>query len=103
MGKERQITCDCGGIFKEVRDTFEGVEASAMRCAKCGHTMFSSKQADEYIRLRDLKQKTDKERKVIRIGNSKGITIPEFLKVKVGQKAKIEILSTNSFKVTVKG
>lgn len=73
-----------------------------MNCPKCGFTTLTKEQAQQYVRLRQLHQIVDNERKIIRIGNSVGFTLPEGLKefgIKVGKKVRTEALGTNSFKV----
>ena len=102
MAKERKIRCDCGAAMEARQTQFEGFETEAMICPNCGFTTLTKEQAVKYARLRQLHQIIDAERKIIRIGNSMGFTLPDSLKdfgVKVGKKIKTEALGTNSFKV----
>lgn len=102
MGKQRKLICDCGVAFEETKRKFKGVETTIMKCPKCGYETFTFEQAEEFLRQKEIYKLTEKNRKIIKIGNSKGITIPEAFNIKVGQKAKIEVLSPNSFKVVLK-
>ena len=102
MAKERKIRCDCGALTEARQARFEGFDTEAMVCPKCGFTTLTKEQAEQYARLRQLHQIIDAERKIIRIGNSMGFTLPDSLKdfgVKVGKKVKTEALGVNSFKV----
>ncbi len=99
MEKERKIRCDCGTYMVEKEIDNDGIVSPVTICPKCGYKTFTTEQAKKFIKLRDLHKLIDKERKIIKIGNSKGITLPEELKIKVGQKVKTEALTSNSFKV----
>lgn len=104
MAKERKIRCDCGSLLEARQASFEGFEAEAMVCPKCGFTTLTKEQAVQYARLRQLHKIIDDERKIIRIGNSMGFTLPDGLKefgVKVGKKVRTEALGANSFKVEI--
>ncbi len=106
MAKERKIKCDCGEILVEKRINFDGFEAEAMVCPKCNFTTLTKEQAEKYVRLKQLHQSIDTERKIIKIGNSIGLTLPDKLKelgAKVGKKVKIEALDPKSFKVELLG
>ena len=104
MAKERKIICDCGGLIQKKLHSFENFQIEAMVCNKCGFTTLTKKQAQNYIKLKQLHKVVDAERKIIKIGNSMGITLPEELHdfgIKVGKKVKIEALSPTSFKVDI--
>ena len=106
MVKKRKIRCDCGGIFLEEITKFDFFETEAMVCSKCRDVTLDIKQAEKYLKLRRLHRIMDAERKIIKIGNSMGFTLPEELKdfgAKVGKKIKIEALSAKSFKVELPG
>ena len=102
MAKERKIRCDCGSLMEAKQARFEGFDTEAMVCPNCGFTTLTKEQAGLYARLRQLHQIIDSERKIIRIGNSMGFTLPDSLKafgMKVGKKVKTQALGVNSFKV----
>jgi len=102
MAKERKIKCDCGEFLIVKKTKFDHFETEAMVCPKCHFTTLTKEHAEKYVKLKQLHQIIDAERKIIRIGNSIGITLPDMLKdfgAKVGKKVKIEALSENSFKV----
>ena len=102
MAKERKIRCDCGTVMEAKQARFEGFDTEAMVCPNCGFTTLTKEQAEKYAKLRQLHQIIDAERKIIRIGNSMGFTLPDSLKdfgVRVGKKVKTQALGVNSFKV----
>lgn len=102
MDKERKIKCDCGKILIEKRIKFDKFETEAMVCPKCNFTTLTKKQAEKYIKLKMLHEIIDAERKIIKIGNSMGITFPDRLQefgAKIGKRIKTEALDSKSFKV----
>ena len=104
MAKERKIKCDCGSILMESKAKFDQFETEAMVCQKCNFTTLTKEQAQKYSDLKQLHQIIDAERKIIKIGNSMGFTLPDTLKnfgVKIGKKIKTEVLDSKSFKVEI--
>lgn len=102
MAEKRKIKCDCGAVFIEKRIKFEDFYTEATVCPKCSFITLTKEQAEKYVRLKQLHQIIDVERKIIKVGNSIGITLLDKLQdfgVKVGKKVKIEALTENSFKV----
>lgn len=102
MAKERKIKCDCGTILIEKKTTFDHIETEALVCPQCNFVTLTKEQAQKLVRLRQLHQLMDAERKIIKIGNSMGLTLPDGLHefgVKVGKKVKIEALTAHSFKI----
>lgn len=102
MAKNRKIRCDCGAYLQSARADFEGFKAEAMVCPKCSFTTLTKEQAADYVKLRQLHTIIDAERRIIKVGNSMGITLPEQLKsygVKVGGKVRTTALNGTSFKV----
>ncbi len=104
MDKKRTIKCDCGGKFQVQNKEFGGIFTEAMVCSKCGYTTLTQQQAEELTRLKKLQDVLEKERKIIKIGNSIGITFPESMKkfgIHKGQSVKIEPLDGHSFRISV--
>ena len=102
MAKSRKIKCDCGNFLEEKLATFQSIETEAMVCPHCGFISLTEEQADKYAKLLQLHRIMDSERKIIKIGNSMGITLPDSLKeygIKVGKKIKTEAISPTAFKV----
>ena len=102
MAKKRKIKCDCGGFLVEKKTIFEKFETGAMVCTGCNFTTLTKEQAESYAKLKQLHQIIDSERRIIKIGNSMGLTLPESLKdfgAKIGKKVKTEALDAKSFKV----
>ena len=104
MAKERKIKCDCGGVLVEKRVPLDNLETEAMVCNKCEFTTLTKEQALRYVKLKQMHQIIDSERKIIKIGNSMGLTLPDRLQefgAKVGRKVKTVALGPNSFKVEI--
>ncbi len=102
MAKERKIKCDCGEFLVEKTAKFGHFETEAMVCPRCGFTTLTKEQAENYVKLKQLHQIIDAERKIIKIGNSMGLTLPDSLQdfgAKIGKKVKIEALDAKSFKI----
>ena len=57
----------------------ESMAVTGMVCPDCGHITFTLEQAKNIAKLKELHRLMDTKRQVIRIGNSKGITLPEGL------------------------
>ena len=105
MAKERKIRCDCGSILKEQITAFNHIRTEALVCPSCHYTTLTLNQAKKYMRLKFLHEILDKERKIIKIGNSIGITFPDQLKeygMKAGKIVRLEALSPTSFKIELK-
>ena len=106
MVEQRKIKCDCGGILTQKTTIFDSFETEALVCNKCSFTTLTKKQAEKYVKLKQLHQIIDAERKIIQIGNSMGITLPDQLQAfgaKVGKKVKTTALSEREFKVELEG
>lgn len=99
MEKGRKIRCGCGGFFSEKEVSLDGIKTNALVCKKCKKTTFTLEQAEEYGRLKEIHTLINEERKIIRIGNSMGITLPERLGLKPGKKVRLEAINSKSFKV----
>ena len=102
MEKKRQVMhCDCGGYFREVIE-LEGFSYPIMACEKCDHRVFTIAQAKQYVRLERLHEKLQRKRKIIRIGNALGLTIPKILEswgFKEGKKVTFERIGDKAFKI----
>jgi|SRR3989338_8145846 len=106
MAKERKIKCDCGGFLVKKKTKFDNFETEAMVCPKCNFTTLTKEQAEKFVKLKQLHQIIDAKRKIIKIGNSMGLTLPDKLEnfgAKVGKEVKIEALGPKSFKVELVG
>jgi len=102
MATKRKIRCDCGAYLQPKMAVFEGFTTEAMVCPKCSFTTLTRGQAERYVQSKLLHSIIDDERKIIRVGNSMGITLPEQLKsygLKIGRKVRTTALDGNSFKV----
>ena len=97
--KGKNIKCDCGGVFNNKIITLEGITCSAMVCSKCEEKMFSMEQSTLYHKLKNIQNEiVTEKRKISRIGNSMGITLPVKLKelgFNVGEEFKLSVLDEN--------
>ncbi|OGR85054.1 MAG: hypothetical protein A2901_00560 [Elusimicrobia bacterium RIFCSPLOWO2_01_FULL_54_10] len=97
--KEMRIRCDCGGYFKEQLHEIDGLEVEAMVCPKCGYVTLTKKQAKFMLELRKMTDALGVGRRVIRIGNTCGVTFPPIL-VHPGQPVEIRPISPNKYIVS---
>lgn len=100
MVQKRKIKCECGGTFEEKEIKFKGIMTPAEVCSKCNKVTFTKEQAEEFVRLKELQDAIEGSRKIIRIGNSMGITLPEKLSnfgLKIGSKVKVKATGPRSF------
>ena len=105
MEKERTLTCDCGKILVSTQKEFNVLFCEAMVCPACGFTTLTKEQAERLLRLKEFESILSQERKVIKIGNSMGLTLPDRLKevgIHIGQKVKIEPVSDHSLNLVFK-
>jgi DNA-directed RNA polymerase subunit M/transcription elongation factor TFIIS len=104
MEKERKLRCDCGGIFSPREAQLGHIITQAMVCEKCGYVTLTKEQAVKYSKLKEMHEIVDSKRKIIRIGNSLGLTLPEKLKkigIKAGGEVKIEATGERSFSIEI--
>lgn len=104
MEKQRKIRCDCGAILQKKEIDIDKVITEAMVCPKCHFTTLTKDQAKAYAKRKDLQDTMRSERKIIRIGNSMGITLPDAfhkLGAKVGMKVSMEAIDDKSIKIQV--
>ena len=102
MVAKRKMKCDCGGTLGEQLAEIEQVLTHAMVCLCCGWTTLTREQAHEFRKRLDFHHVIDRERKIIRIGNSLGLTLPEALRnlgIAPGTRVKLEAIDAKSFKV----
>jgi len=85
MAKRVQLTDYCGAVFREKTIERGGVRGKAMVCSGCGRVTFSEAQSHRFLKARLFNARFQVARKIIRIGNSIGVTLPEGL-AKLGQK-----------------
>ena len=96
--KTMKIRCDCGGVFKKGIRDIDGLEIDALVCSKCGFVTLTMDQARRLMKLRQMMDALGK-RKVVRIGNTCGVTFPPIL-VHPGQEVDIRPLSPNKYILT---
>jgi hypothetical protein len=105
MAKERKIKCDCGTVLSVKKTIIAGITTEAMICGTCGFTTLTKDQAKKVLDIKKLQEIMGKERKIIKIGNSLGITLPERIReigVAVGKKVRIEAVDKKRFMVILR-
>lgn len=73
---KKSFKCNCGGRIEEGKTMLEGFLIDALICDKCAEITLSPESAKELLRLREESEKINSERKIVRIGNSIGVTLP---------------------------
>jgi len=73
---KNRLICRCGGGIERNKTLVEGFLLEANVCSKCGDIGLSLESAKELLRLREEAKSIDSTRKVLKIGNSIGITLP---------------------------
>lgn len=71
-----RLICRCGGTVERGKTLVEGFLLDANVCGKCGDVGLPLESAKELLRLREEAKSIDSERKIVRIGNSIGVTLP---------------------------
>lgn len=97
--KALKIKCDCGSILKTQMQELDGYEVEALVCPKCGFVTLTREQAEYLMKLRRMSEALGDERKVVRIGNTLGVTFPPVL-VHQGQKVRIRPVAPNKYELT---
>ena len=104
LAEKGPLKCDCGGTFVEQSYDFEGITSEASVCDKCGHVTLNLAQAERLAKLREMQVLLAGERKLIKMGNSIGLTLPRRLAeygFKIGGKVKIVPKDENRFEVSI--
>ena len=106
MVQKRKIKCDCGRYMEEQITKIDELDTKAMVCPKCNFTTLTKEQASDFVKLKQLHDIIDTPKKIVKIGNSMGIILPDKLRdfgAKVGTSVKIEALTSQSFKIDFSG
>lgn len=93
---KKNFKCNCGGRIEESKTLTEGFLIDAMVCNKCGEVTLSPASAKQLLRLREEAERIDSERKIVKIGNSIGITLPpeaESIGFKEGSSVNIHLIA----------
>ena len=72
----KSLICRCGGTVETGKAFVEGFLLEANVCSQCGDVGLPLESAKEMLRLKQEAEKIDSERKIVKIGNSIGITLP---------------------------
>ena len=104
-GQRSAVTaCNCGGTFTEQLHDFEGIQSPALVCQTCGSVTLTLKQAEVLMKLKQLQAILQQNRKLIKIGNSIGLTLPERLQeygIKAGDRVQIKPISERTFEISI--
>ncbi|OGM03204.1 hypothetical protein A3K72_00330 [Candidatus Woesearchaeota archaeon RBG_13_36_6] len=99
----KTMKCECGGKYKETKYYDEaGFIVDCFKCDKCKEIIFSEKQTEDFIRLRDLNKKIQSKRKIIKVGSSIASLLPKKIQdagIKEGLVSDIRILSKRSLEL----
>ena len=98
----KKTLCSCGGIFEDKQVEFEGFDVKALKCNRCGELTFTPEQFKDVLALRELANKISSRRRIVRIGNSLGITLPKSVKelgLGIGSEVKIKLANRKSLQI----
>jgi len=106
MENQRKMKCfECDGNYSLKKTKLKyGIVTDAYVCNNCNDIVFSKEQAKKYMKFLNLKEAADAKRKIIRIGSSMGITLPEGLRkfgVRIGRKVKLEAIDKKTIKISL--
>ena len=100
-----KLRCRCGGTIERKETFVEGFLLAADVCSKCGEIGLPLQSAKELLRLREVAKSIDSRRKIVRIGNSIGITLPydsEKVGFKEGELVNIRLIGDGEIAVRTK-
>ena len=98
--KMKGFGCECGGTFKVKETVVNEVATEAMVCDGCSYTTLTMDQAKYVTHIGLLQARLSKTRKVVRIGNSIGVTLPDEF-AKAGQFVKMVAKGDRTLEITV--
>jgi len=101
--REMRLRCDCGKYFQNKEVEIKGIVTSAEVCSGCGYITFTREQAEAFFKAKELQEMIKGKRKIIRIGDSIGITLPEKMKsfgLKAGKELKARATGPRSFELS---
>ena len=102
---KRTFKCNCGGKIEESKTILEGFLVDSLVCSKCADITLTPGSAKELLRLREESEKINSERKVVRIGNSIGITLPpeaENIGFKEGTEVDVQLIGEHQIAIKPK-
>ena len=73
---KRSFKCNCGGKIEDSKTMLEGFLVEALVCNKCCEITLTPESAKELLKLREESEKINSIRKIVKIGNSIGVTLP---------------------------
>jgi len=104
LEEKGSLKCDCGGTFTEQLHDFEGIQSLALVCQTCGYVTLTLEQAEVLMKLKQLQAILKQSRKLIKIGNSIGLTLPDRLQdygIKVGDRIQIKPIGERTFEMSI--
>ena len=97
------MKCNCGGKYKETKHYDEaGFVVDCFKCNKCNEIIFSEKQTEDFIKLRDLNKSIESKRKIIKVGSSIASLLPKKIEsagIKDGLVSDVRVLSKRSLEL----
>jgi hypothetical protein len=107
MGSSRKKVkrcIECGGSMKLTSLEEKGITFEGYKCEKCNHAIVTIEQMHFYEKAKALKDALPLKRKIVKIGNSLGFTLPITLAkygLKIGRELEIKILDESNIKITL--
>ncbi len=100
--KTKKRCIECNGLMGLVQIEEKGIPCNAYRCTNCEHTVVTIEQMREYNRIRDFATAVPEKRKIVKIGNSLGFTLPISLKkfgINVGKEIEVRVIDTHNLSI----
>ena len=107
MGSKRKsMKCECGGLFQEELKEIQGIYSEVMVCSSCDEIIFTLEQSRKFHKLKSIQEALVKEaRKIGKVGNSMGITLPVKLKelgFDVGEAFDLKLIDANKLLIELR-
>ncbi|MBI4744546.1 MAG: hypothetical protein HY776_06990 [Actinobacteria bacterium] len=102
-GKKIKKCIECEGDVEITPLVENGIHFEGYKCQKCGHTIVTLDQMQRYEKARDLKKALPTKRKIVKIGNSLGFTLPSNLSkygLEIGRKLEIRVIDESNIQIT---
>lgn len=101
--KKTEKKCiECNGLMELIQIEEKDVPCNAFRCKKCGHTVVTIEQMREYNRLKEFASAVPEKRKIVKIGNSLGFTLPVSLKkfgINEGKEIEVKVIDAHNLAI----
>jgi hypothetical protein len=95
---------ECEGTMQLVSLEENGITFKGYKCNQCNHTIVTLEQMQNYEKAKGLKDALPVKRKIVKIGNSLGFTLPSILAkygLTIGRELEIKVLDKSNIQITL--